>query len=70
MMAGVTETWSRRAARAVCKGSGGKSGLLGPGRHKLRILGGEEGLEGQSEPDEPAGVLNPERTAHFAAARR
>jgi hypothetical protein len=46
-------------ATAVSKRSGATSGLLVPGWHKLRILGAEQGLEGQSEPDEPANVLNP-----------
>jgi hypothetical protein len=64
MMAGVTERSSRAAATAVSKRSGANSGLLAPGWHKLRILGAEQGLEDQSEPDEPANVLTPNGGHH------
>jgi hypothetical protein len=64
MMAGVTETSSRPSATAVSKRSSANGGLLAPGWHKLRILGAEEGPEGQSEPDEPANVLTPNGGDH------
>ena len=68
MMAAVTEAWSRAGGVltvkvAVAVRAEGR-GLLASGRHKLRMLGAEKGLEGQSEPDEPANVLNPNGGDH------
>jgi hypothetical protein len=60
-MAAVTDPKASRAKSSV-KAAG--RGLPTQGRHKLRRIGAEQGLEGQSEPDEPANVLDPNGGDH------